>query len=97
MSLSAYCIGHITTGRFMGRVNQHMKVLYCKMPTISKQLPTFLGFEQPTWRLDVSVLPLPHRGVSQNYQQHQFPHPKKSADHLLGTPAEKTSFVIEVK
>ena len=30
-------------GRFMGRENQNVqvKVLYCKLPTISKQLPTF--------------------------------------------------------
>ena len=34
----------ITTGSFMGRGNQHIqlvKVLYCKLPNIGMQLPTF--------------------------------------------------------
>ena len=39
------CTGHITTGNFVGRRgNQYIqlvKVLYCKLPTIGKQLPTF--------------------------------------------------------
>ena len=37
------CTGYITTGSFVGRGNQYIqlvKVLYCKLPTISKQLPT---------------------------------------------------------
>ena len=41
---STHCIGHITTGSFMGRRNQYIqliKVLYCKLPTNSKQLPAF--------------------------------------------------------
>ena len=36
MSLSTHCIGHITTGSFMGRGNQYIqlvKVLRCKLPT----------------------------------------------------------------
>ena len=43
-SLSPHCKGHITTWRFMGRGNQYIqlvKVLYCKLPTIGKQLPSF--------------------------------------------------------
>ena len=38
------CTGFITTGTFMGRGNQYtqlVKVLYCKLPTIGKQLPIF--------------------------------------------------------
>ena len=44
MSLSTHCIGHITMGSFMGRGNQYIqlvKVLYCKLLTNGKQLPTF--------------------------------------------------------
>ena len=36
-----HCTGHITVGSFVGRGNQYIqlvKVLYCKLPTISKQL-----------------------------------------------------------
>ena len=36
--------GHIMMGSFVGRGNQYtqlVKVLYCKLPTIGKQLPTF--------------------------------------------------------
>ena len=36
--------GHITTGSWKGRGNQYIqliKVLYCKLPTIGKQLPAF--------------------------------------------------------
>ena len=43
-SLSTHCIGHITTGSFMGRGNQYIllvKVLYGKLLTNSKQLPAF--------------------------------------------------------
>ena len=39
-----HCTGHIMTGSFVGRGNQYIqlvKVLYCKLLTISKQLPTF--------------------------------------------------------
>ena len=44
MSLSAHCMGHITTGSFMGRGNQYIqlvKVLYCKLLSKGKQLPAF--------------------------------------------------------
>ena len=37
-----HCTGHITTGSWKGRGNQHIqlvKVLYCKLPTKGKQLP----------------------------------------------------------
>ena len=43
-SLSTHCIGHIMPGSFMGRGNQYIqlvKVLYCKLLTNGKQLPTF--------------------------------------------------------
>ena len=49
------CTGHIMTSNFVFRGNQCIqlvKVLYCKLPTICKQLLTFphkvQGFEQPT-------------------------------------------------
>ena len=38
-----HCTGHIMTGSFVDRGYQYIqlvKVLYCKLPTISKQLPT---------------------------------------------------------
>ena len=52
-SLSTLYIGHIFTSSFMGRGNQYIqlvKVLYCKLPTIGKQLATtnVPGFEPPT-------------------------------------------------
>ena len=47
--------GHIIMGSFVGRGNQYIqlvKVLYCKLLTIDKQMPTFPhkgpGFEPPT-------------------------------------------------
>ena len=39
-----HCTGHISTGSLEGRGNQYIqlvKVLYCKLPTNSKQLPAF--------------------------------------------------------
>ena len=39
-----HCTGHITTGSWKGRGNQHIqfaRVLYCKLPTNGKQLPAF--------------------------------------------------------
>ena len=39
-----HCTGYIKMGSFVGRENQYIqlvKVLYCKLPTISKQLLTF--------------------------------------------------------
>ena len=39
-----HCIGHITTGSWKGRGNQYIEftgVVYCKLPTNSKQLPAF--------------------------------------------------------
>ena len=39
-----HCSGHITMGSFVGRGNQYIqlvKVLYCKLSTTGKQLPTF--------------------------------------------------------
>ena len=64
-----HCTGQITMGSFVGRGNQYIpsvKVLYCKLPTIGKQLPTspcnVRGLNrQPKW-CEVSVLPLHHHG-----------------------------------
>ena len=59
-----HCSWHITTGSWEGRGNQSIelvKVLYCKLPTNSKQLPAFpledgLGSEpRSLWR-DVDVI-----------------------------------------
>ena len=39
-----HCTGHVTTGSFVGRGNQYIqlvKVLYCKLPTIGKQVPNY--------------------------------------------------------
>ena len=39
-----HCAGHITTGSWNGRGNQYIefaRVVYCKLPTNSKQLPAF--------------------------------------------------------
>ena len=58
--------GHIRTGSFVARGNQYIqlvKVLYCKLPTICKQLPTFL---HKAWGLKLrpqSVFPLHHCGL----------------------------------
>ena len=64
-----HCTGHVPTGSFVGRGNQYIllvKVLYCKLLTIGKQLPTFLhkvrGLYHRPQRWEVSVLPLDHRG-----------------------------------
>ena len=51
-----HCTGHITTGSWKGRGNQYIqftRVVYCKLPTNSKQLPAFplkaiTGMEPPT-------------------------------------------------
>ena len=63
-----HCIGHIRTGSFMGRGNQYLqlvKVLYCKLPTFGKQLPSFAhrirGLNHQPQRWKVSVLPQRHR------------------------------------
>ena len=57
------------TGDFVGRGNQYIqfiKVLYCKLPTIGKQLQTFphkiWGLNRQPQRWKVSVLSLRHRG-----------------------------------
>ena len=65
--------GHITTGSWEGRGNQYIqlvKVLYCKLPSISKQLPAFLievglGTELRSQRWEARLLPLCHRGPLQ--------------------------------
>ena len=53
------------TDNFMGRGNQYIqlvKVLYCKLPTIGKQLATFpprvLGWNHRPQRWEARVLPL---------------------------------------
>ena len=65
-----HCTGHITTGSWKGRGNQYIqfvRVLYCKLPTNSKQLPAFPleavpGFEPRPQRWEARVLPHCHRG-----------------------------------
>ena len=65
-----HCTGHITTGSWKGRGNQYIqlvKVLYCKLPTNSKQLPAFPleampGIEPRPQRWEARVLPLCHHG-----------------------------------
>ena len=66
---------HITVGRFVGRGNQYIqlvKVLYCKLLTIGKQLPTFphkvRGLNRQPQRWEASVLPLRQRGPFQFIQ-----------------------------
>ena len=65
-----HCTGHITTGSWKGRGNQYIefaRVLYCKLPTNGKQLPTFplqavTGIEPRPQRWEARVLPLCPRG-----------------------------------
>ena len=59
-----HCTGYITTGSFVGRGNQYIQLvsrfLYCKLPAISKQLPTFhqvQGLNHRPQRWEASVLP----------------------------------------
>ena len=60
-----HILGHITTGRLVDRGNQYIKlvkVLYCKLPTIGKQLPAFphkvKGLNHRPQRFATCVLPL---------------------------------------
>ena len=64
-----HCTGHIMTGSFVGRRNQYIqfvKVLYCKLLVISKQLLIFpykvrdLNHQPQRW--EASVLPQCQRG-----------------------------------
>ena len=71
--LGFYCTGYTTMGSFVGRGNRFIhlvKVLYCKLPTIGKQLPTFShkirGLNQRPQRWEGSVLPLCHHGPITN-------------------------------
>ena len=65
-----HCTGHIMMGSWKGRGNQYMKlvrVLYCKLPKNSKQLPAIPlevrpGSELRSQRLEARVLPLCHHG-----------------------------------
>ena len=71
-----HCTGHITTGSWKGRGNQYIefvRVLYCKLPTNGKQLPTFPlevvpGIEPRPQRWEGRVLPLCHHGPRQVFQ-----------------------------
>ena len=64
-----HCTGHITTGSWKDRGNQYIqfaRVLYCKLPTNSKQLPAFPleavpGIEPRPQRWEARVLPLCYR------------------------------------
>ena len=68
-----HCTGHITTGSWKGRGNQYIyfvRVLYCKLPTNSKQLPAvpleaMPGTEPWPQRWEARVLPLCHHGPSE--------------------------------
>ena len=65
--------GHITMGSLKGRGNQYIqlvKVLYCKLPTNSRQLPSFplevrivTKLQSQIW--EARVLPLCHHGPLQ--------------------------------
>ena len=65
-----HCTGHIMMGSWKGRGNQYIqfiRVLYCKLPTNSKQLPAFpleavTGIEPRPQRWEARVLPLCHCG-----------------------------------
>ena len=65
-----HCTGHITMGSWKGRGNQYIqfvRVLYCKLPTNGKQLPTFpleavTGTEPRPQRWEARVLPFYHHG-----------------------------------
>ena len=71
LRLFQHCTGHITMGYWKGRGNQYIQfvrvLLYCKLPTNSKQLPAFpleavLGTKPWPQRWEARVLPLCHRG-----------------------------------
>ena len=62
-----HCTCQIPSDSFIGRGNKYIqlvKVLYCKLSTIDKQLPTFphkvSGLNGQPQRWEVSVLPLHH-------------------------------------
>ena len=91
--LSAHCTGHITMGScFMGRGNQYIqlvKVLYCKLPNNSKQLPAFLlevgpGIKLRSQMWEARLLPLRHRGPLVLYEQllRDREGPNYQSDHL---------------
>ena len=67
---------YIMTGSFVNRGNHYIQltnVLYCKLPTIGKQLPTFLnkvwGLNHRPQGWEASVLPLP---TEQSVKQRQI-------------------------
>ena len=72
LSRFQHCTVHITTGSWKGRGNQYIqfvRVLYCKLPTNSKQLPAFPleavpGTKPQRQWWEARVLPLCHRGPS---------------------------------
>ena len=81
-------------GRFVGRGNQYIqldKVLYCKLPTIGKQLPTFphdvQGLNRRPQRWEGSGLPLYHHGPphviisEQENPDYFFLYPGDEPDH----------------
>ena len=73
-----HCTGHIMTGSWKGRGNQYIefaRVVYCKLPTNSKQLPAFpltamTGIEPRPQRWE--VLPLCHRGPFDTHVKKQY-------------------------
>ena len=75
-----YCTGHITMGSWKGRGNQYIqfaRVLYCKLPTNSKQLPgfplkTMMGIEPRPQRWEARVLLLCHHGPQISSLKHDI-------------------------
>ena len=95
MSLSTHCIGHITTGSFMGRGNQYIqlvKVLYCKLPTNDKELPALppevrQGTETRSQRWEARVLSPPYKAGTavQKTNQSQYPGTEKGLSTMKKT------------
>ena len=66
-----HCTGHTTTGSFVFRGNQYIQlvtVLYCKLLTIGKQLPTFphkvWGLNRHPNRWEASIFLLNHHFIN---------------------------------
>ena len=102
-----HCTGHITTGSWKGRGNQYIqfvRVLYCKLPTDSKQLPAFPleavpRIEPRPQRWEARVLPLCHRGPSNGcvqYWQTQLPCTQGSEIYVPNGSTPKINIIVGV-
>ena len=75
-----HCAGQIMMGSWKGRGNQYIqfiRVLYCKLPTNSKQLPAFPleavpGTEPWPQRWEARVLPLCQPGLDMNTEGYRL-------------------------